>query len=202
MRKCKICGIEKELNLFESTVTKGRLYYRYDCNECRSSARRTGRPPGRPKGGIPWNKGNGESKTGSRWKLNKWVLSVKERDNYICQHCGLDDKSKMQAHHIVPWKDSVELRFELSNGLTLCRVCHTREDRRIHPEILTIRGIQRSPETRLKLSIANKGKSPPNKGKKGLQVAWNKGIPQSEETKKKLSVSVKKYYENKKGSKS
>lgn len=31
-------------------------------------------------------------------------------------------------------------------------------------------------ETRLKQSLAKIGKPPPNKGKKGLQVAWNKGL--------------------------
>ena len=42
-----------------------------------------------------------------------------------------------------------------------------------------------SDETRRKLGNGRRGKPPWNKGKKGLQVAWNKGIPQSEEAKQK-----------------
>jgi hypothetical protein len=28
------------------------------------------------------------------------------------------------AHHLIKWSDSVELRYELDNGITLCRRCH------------------------------------------------------------------------------
>ena len=39
-----------------------------------------------------------------------------------------------------------------------------------------LNGIKRSKETRKKISISGKGREPWNKGKKGLQVAWNKGL--------------------------
>lgn len=41
-------------------------------------------------------------------------------------------------------------------------------------------GMHHSEETRRKLSESHKGIVPWNKGKKGLQVAWNKGINQKE----------------------
>lgn len=65
--------------------------------------------------------------------LAYWRRSVKRRDNYICQMCGLDgkiecthcgEKPEMHADHIKPWVDYPELRFELSNGQTLCKKCH------------------------------------------------------------------------------
>lgn len=44
---------------------------------------------------------------------------------------------------------------------------------------------QISEETRIKLGSGRIGKPPWNKGKKGVQVPWNKGIPQSEAAKEK-----------------
>ncbi len=62
-----------------------------------------------------------------------WRRSVKRRDNWICQLCGLDGKKicptcghkpEMHADHIKPWSQYPELRYELSNGRTLCPNCH------------------------------------------------------------------------------
>ncbi len=185
MKICKVCNIEKELCLMVKNAKK--------CKDCKNSERRIKESDKKEstrfkKGQIPWNISDGLSRSGRHNK--EWALNVKERDKYICQHCGIDDKSKMQAHHIVPWNDSIELRFDINNGLTLCRICHKKEDRRIHPEIIALRGRPRPLETREKLKLANLGKSPPNKGKKG-QIPWNKGIPQTDEVKKKLSQALK-----------
>ena len=52
-----------------------------------------------------------------------WRKSVYERDKYTCQHCG-QVGGELNAHHIKPFAQYKELRFELSNGLTLCVECH------------------------------------------------------------------------------
>lgn len=59
---------------------------------------------------------------GSEIKL--WRNFVFERDNFTCQHCGDNKGGNLQAHHIKSFADYPELRFEVSNGLTLCKPCH------------------------------------------------------------------------------
>jgi len=71
------------------------------------------------KGGIP--------RSGSRDpQVAAWRKAVYARDNYTCQMCGLRPKRKgqLRAHHRVPWSVASEYRFDLDNGLTLCRDCH------------------------------------------------------------------------------
>lgn len=56
-------------------------------------------------------------------KYREWRTSVLKRDNYTCRHCG-SQKPHLHAHHIKPWAQHPELRFDVSNGLTLCDDCH------------------------------------------------------------------------------
>lgn len=102
------------------------------------------------------------------YKYNEWARQVKERDNYTCQHCGMQIIEHLQAHHMIPWEDNIELRFEISNGMTLCRVCHTKEDRRIKPLVAWNKGKKLSEEHKMKMSMAKKGKTPWNKGLKSI----------------------------------
>ena len=39
---------------------------------------------------------------------------------YKCSFCGLEIRSLLNASHIIPWKDSVELRADPRNGFCLC----------------------------------------------------------------------------------
>lgn len=64
------------------------------------------------------------SKEGRRSKEYKsWRNSVFERDNYTCQLCGARGV-KLNAHHKNGYAFYPELRYELSNGITLCVPCH------------------------------------------------------------------------------
>ncbi len=55
--------------------------------------------------------------------LIEWRTSVFHRDDFTCQECGMKG-IYIEAHHIKPWRDYKELRYEVSNGITLCRDCH------------------------------------------------------------------------------
>jgi len=52
-----------------------------------------------------------------------WRLAVLERDGYACQHCGKIG-NKLHAHHIKTFKMNPESRYDVDNGITLCKQCH------------------------------------------------------------------------------
>lgn len=52
-----------------------------------------------------------------------WSQQVISRDKATCQHCGVTGV-EMHAHHIKPFRDHQELRGDVSNGITLCHLCH------------------------------------------------------------------------------
>lgn len=55
-------------------------------------------------------------------RYKEWRSSVFVRDGFRCAKCGT--KKDLQAHHKRTWKKNKELRYEVSNGITLCRSCH------------------------------------------------------------------------------
>lgn len=64
-------------------------------------------------------------KNSSSWR--RWRRQVFKRDNYTCQQCG-ERGGKIHPHHIKPFSKYPKLRFEVSNGVTLCRECHHQTD--------------------------------------------------------------------------
>jgi 5-methylcytosine-specific restriction endonuclease McrA len=53
-----------------------------------------------------------------------WRTDVKERDDYVCQKCGVRSKQN-HAHHIAPRSRRPDLKFDRQNGITLCADCHS-----------------------------------------------------------------------------
>ncbi len=53
----------------------------------------------------------------------KWRLDVFTRDNFTCQWTG-QRNVHLEAHHIKSWAKFPELRFVVSNGLTLSQEPH------------------------------------------------------------------------------
>lgn len=59
-------------------------------------------------------------------KQRAWSRAVIGRDGGACTKCGRTGV-EMHAHHIKPHKEFPELRWEVSNGVTLCYSCHWAE---------------------------------------------------------------------------
>ena len=92
------------------------------------------------KGHIPYNKGKEHlpREKNPNWKggiipeqnamrqthqYRNWRNDVYKRDNYTCQSCHKHGV-RLEPHHIKPFAKFPELRFDVSNGITLCYECH------------------------------------------------------------------------------
>lgn len=61
-------------------------------------------------------------------RLISWSKAVRERDEYVCQHCNHDFyPHECHAHHIVPKAKFPQYAYDLDNGITLCKECHIYE---------------------------------------------------------------------------
>lgn len=143
---CIICSKKYKM----SSWYKARLFC---SNKCRGEwLKNNGTKPPSRKGSIPWNKGltlnedkrlkkisetrkgklnwqykHGASKSiKSAWGTaiyKAWRKAVFERDDYTCQVCGVRG-GVLNADHIKCFAHYPSLRWEVSNGRTLCLDCH------------------------------------------------------------------------------
>jgi hypothetical protein len=57
----------------------------------------------------------------------EWTSNVRKRDGWKCRIADNKCSGKVVAHHILPWRDYQELRYEVNNGITLCHFHHPRK---------------------------------------------------------------------------
>jgi 5-methylcytosine-specific restriction endonuclease McrA len=57
-------------------------------------------------------------------EYKKWRKAVRKRDGYKCQMPKCGSKKNIKVHHILTWAKYPHLRFDVKNGICLCRVCH------------------------------------------------------------------------------
>lgn len=69
-------------------------------------------------------KGFKDEKRTNKSKLKTWSKLIARRD-VVCQKCKSSEN--LQAHHIKPYNTFIDLRFDLNNGILLCRSCHAKE---------------------------------------------------------------------------
>lgn len=81
-----------------------------------------------------WKGGKtGDGLQRGRVENSNWKKACLERDEHKCKVC--DTTKSLVVHHIKCWKKYPELRFDIDNGVTLCRSCHAA----VHWEIGNIR---------------------------------------------------------------
>ena len=62
----------------------------------------------------------------TRWPTReaiKWRNEIFKRDDYICQECKKRG-CYLEAHHIKKQSEFLDLKYEITNGITLCKKCH------------------------------------------------------------------------------
>ena len=122
---CKVCGKE----YYRSPAQIKWRGSSYCSNKCKGEAItlfQSGKNNPNWKGGVSTE--NHRQRASKKWKV--WRDAVFTRDNWTCKDCGARSmkgiKVKLYPHHIKPFAKYLELRFEVSNGLTLCEDCHRR----------------------------------------------------------------------------
>lgn len=77
-------------------------------------------------------------------KLVRWRREVRERDDYTCQYPGCGHRSKrIDVHHVAKRTERPDLKFDVNNGVCLCRLHHDWTDFHLEEAIkLGLRNIE------------------------------------------------------------
>lgn len=123
LKNCTVCAKEYRVHKSQEKHRGESRYCSRKCLGINQSARQMGENNPSWKGGISTE----HHRIRQSKKFKDWRVAVFTRDNYTCQHCGVHG-GYLEPDHIKPFAYFPELRFELSNGRTLCKPCHKETD--------------------------------------------------------------------------
>jgi len=110
---CHVCGYigEKSLNSIINT--------KYPCRNCfiRNVS---------GENSVHWNNEiTEEDRINGRFTPEdfEWKKNVKIRDDFTCQ-CCFERGVELHSHHILNYADNKEVRYDIDNGVTVCKPCH------------------------------------------------------------------------------
>jgi hypothetical protein len=83
---------------------------------------------------LPWEP-RSDKDYRATMEYKEWRRSVFIRDEFTCQKCQ-QIGGKLEAHHIKKFHKYTDLRYTVTNGLTLCRPCHMEEHGRGRHEVV------------------------------------------------------------------
>ena len=130
------CRLKKNKNTYCSTECRGKstIGTKQSKETCeKRSAALSGENSSTWKGGVSRGYKRGYKSEQSK----HWRTEVFNRDGYVCQNCSNAKNNYLTAHHIKSFANYPELRYEVSNGITLCEECHSERDHyyaRLHPQ--------------------------------------------------------------------
>ena len=111
-KECQQCGVTFSKGTLPLTTWQKRKFCSKSCADV---------------GGFRFSGESHSRWTGGRSKRDGkhglWAERVITRDGAKCRTCGAHGV-ELHAHHVLGWKEHPELRYRVSNGLTLCAPCH------------------------------------------------------------------------------
>lgn len=110
------CGCGENFNTY---IDRFLYENKRQCNKC-GIEKRSGENNHLWKGGITTE--NAKLRQSKEYRV--WRDGVYTRDNFTCQCCGDNTGGNLQAHHIVSFAENLDKIFNLSNGITMCALCH------------------------------------------------------------------------------
>ena len=119
----------EEHNKNISRANKGRKPTKEQCRKISKSLK------GRFAGENHWNWQDGKTPRDKLVRNSReysdWRLRVFQKDKFACVGCGDNRGHNLQAHHILSFARNPKLRLDVSNGVTLCKKCHSK----LHPDL-------------------------------------------------------------------
>jgi len=112
MVTCCVCG--KQFHKHSSEIRKNVGSLHFCSHQCWYQHNQMDRHYG-------WAGGQNER---NNHQSRKWRSAVLERDKHYCRLCH--SRSDLQAHHIKRFATHPDLRWDVANGITLCKSCHSK----------------------------------------------------------------------------